>query len=292
MSNEGSQEIDTSGTSTTAPLQDSPESGEKDEGTVSTETQETEKKVEGEGEVKLTEKGTKLDPDPKSAVHQNLANANRRIQQMERVLGSPELLRKFAKESGMSLTEAKAEIKEAKDEVEDFTGENFQTAEDVASVLNQMRSGLTGELQSLKDENKRLMEGMKGMDSSRQAEKVANTMQQDITTIRGKYPELDPKSSEYDKDLEKEIGLLYHDLDFDPQSKSYRGSVSMASLADRVMKAAGRAKKKGSEQAQTDVVTKQAGKVVTPGKSPSKGTTESKDPGTAIAQKIAKTLGN
>lgn len=236
----------------------------------------------------LTEKGTKLDPNPQSAVHQQLANANRRIQQMETVMGDPKMLADYARQSGLTVAEAKAEIaEEKKEEIQEFTPENLQTAGDVAKALNAMQASN----QALAEENKQLRSGYEGITRSTQAQRVASTMERDITSVREKYPELDPKSQDYDKALETEIGELFSELDYDQQSGSYRGSVSLAKVTDRVMRAAGKAKKQGSKQAQTDVRVKKAGKVVTSSKGKA-SKSQSKDPSTAIAEKIQKALGN
>lgn len=261
-----------------------------------TEEDDSSSSTEEEGEdQEVTEKGTKLDKDPKSAVHQKLANAERQVKQMTQVLTNPELFRKYAEENGMTLKEAKAEIKEEiedeKDSIEEFKPEQFKTSEDVAKALNSVRSSAQKEIKALRDENKNLREGLTGISGERKSERINKFVTDGIAAVREKYPQLNPKSDDFDKELEGEIGALYEELDFDPRTKSFRGNVSLVKLTDRVMKAAGKAGKKASKKAQTDVKVKQAGKV-TSGKGKSTGTTESDDPGTAIGQKIARTLGN
>lgn len=257
------------------------------------EGQETDQDEEGDGETQYTDKGTKLDPNPQSAVHQQLANARRQIQQMEGILTNPSLLRRYAEQNGMTLAEAKADVKEQQDEVEDaiqeFTPDQFKTSGDVANALNSIRKETSKTIKELKAENQRLREGYKGINSSRELERVANNMERDIATVREKYPELNPSSPDFDKELEQSIGELYNELDFDPATQTFRGKVSIAKIADRVMSAAKRASKRGSRQAQTDVKVKQAGKV-TSGKGKSKGGDSTE--GLTIAQKIAKAYGN
>lgn len=247
---------------------------------------------EGEDEVEYTEKGTRKDPDPKSAVHQELANTRRQLQQAVGILQNPTLLKRYAEQNGMTLAEARADIKETKEDAEDtieeFTADQFKTPADVAKALNGIRQSTTKTIKELQAENKRLREGYSGINSSREAERIVNNMDRDITAVRSKYSVLNPKSPDFDKELEEEIGSLYHDLDFDPKTQRFMGRVSVLTIADRVMKAAGRARKRGSREAQTDVRVKQAGKV-TSGKGKSKGgSTE----GLTIAQKIAKAYGN
>lgn len=259
-----------------------------------TDTQETGSEGEDGGDqTQYTEKGTKLDPNPQSAVHQQLANAKRQIQQMEGILTNPNLLKRYAEQNGMTLAEAKADVKEQQDDVEDaiqeFSPDQFKTSGDVAKALNSIRQETTKTIKELKAENQRLREGYQGINSSRKLERVANNMERDITTVREKYPELNPGSPDFDKELEQSIGELYHELDFDPATQTFRGEVSIAKIADRVMKAAKRAGKQGSRKAQTDVKVKQAGKVTSgQGKSKSSGDTGN----LTIAQKIAKAYGN
>jgi hypothetical protein len=280
--NEGSVIEDTG----TFPVQDSSEESleVRDEGQPESQNEEDTPTSEGgEEDQQFTEKGTKLDPNPLSQAHQLLANERRVRQQYEQVLNSPELLKKYAQQYGMTLTEAKAEIKE---EAKSFTPDRFKTAQDVAEALNEVY----GDVRTLKEENQRLQGELRGLSGSRQVERVANTMKQDIDTIREKYPELNPKSPEFNKDLEREIGSLYQEVDFDPEAGVFRGKVSLAKLTDQVMKAASKAREQGSQKAQTDVKVKQAGRVVTSSKSTSSEVGESKDPSTAIAQRIAKAM--
>ena len=253
----------------------------------------------GEGEldengnpIVRTEKGTKLDPNPQSQVHQQLANERRIRENYERVLGDPEALRKYAKEAGMTLEEAKAEIK---DDAKKFSPDRFKTAQDIADVLNELQGGLETTIKEIKAENQRLRGELSGISSSRQVERVATTMQSDIGSIQEKYPQLNPKSPDYDPALEKEIGSFYHELDaVDPNdpSKGYRGQFSLAKITERFMRVRGEGAKRGSQQAQTTVKTKIAGKVVTSSRSDSKDTQVSSAPGTSIAQKVARALKN
>lgn len=277
-------------------LETSEDTGDEGMGGRSEEELEADDQEEEGEKPKLTAKGTKLDPDPLSAAHQELANERAKIRQYEQVLGDPEALKRYAAQSGLTLTEAKAEIKEEKKEAEKrFTADNFKTREDVANVLNELSEKHEKALSELREENQKLKGNLTGLSEGRRVEQIAAKMNDDISTIRKTYAELNPDSPDYDPDLEKEIGDFYHELDaVDPTdpTKGYQGKHSLAKVTERIMRAAGKAKKKGSEQAQTEVRVKQAGKVVTSGKGAATSSTESKDPGTAIAQKIARALGN
>lgn len=296
---EGSVEIDNGGLPTTTVGGDNQEEviETRDEGTDGEGDQGQSQDQGGEGgKPTLTEKGTKLDPDPLTAAHQLLANERQKIASYERVLGDPALLARYAKESGYTLAEAKAELKdEVKETKKLFTPDRFKTADDVATALNEMEERHEKSLQELREENKRLSQGYQGINADRQAERLYTATQNDLSTIRSNYPELNPKDPAYDAELEKEIGDFYVDLDaVDPRdlTKGFKGKISLATITDRVMKAAGKAKQKGSQQAQTDIKMKQSGKVVTSTKGTPSGAGESNDPGTTIAQRIARATGN
>jgi hypothetical protein len=276
--------------------------GEVNTGTSeATESKESEVKEtpvkEGEGEVKYTEKGTKLDPNPESAVHQELANAKRTIQQMTTVLKSPELLRRYAKESGMTLEEAKEEIKEKQEQVEEeFSAEKLQTGDDVARALNEIKKGYGKETQTLKETIKNLQSKLDGMSNQSRVEKAVSTLGNDISSVRGKYDQLDPKMDKdgkptnpnYNPELENHIGALYKKLDIDEQTGVPRGNVSLAEVADAVMIGVESARKAGSQEAQTVIKEKRAGRIVTTSKGVPESESEDEDAGTTIANRISK----
>lgn len=285
---EGSSEIDTGGLPTQT-VNDSPQEESEDEVVEQPETPEEETPKE-EGDAEYTEKGTRLDPNPQSRAYQELANERRQRLQYQQVLENPEALKRYAAQMGLTLAEAKAEIKEEQKAV--YTPDRFKTADDVANALNEMHTNHQKELEAIRAENESLKAGLTGFSQSRQVERIATTLSQDVSSVREKYPELNPKSPDYDPELEKEIGEMYHELDFDERTGGYKGAYSLAKLTDRVMRAAGKARQKGSQDAQTQIKVKQAGRVVTTSKGSNKPAGESTDPGTAIAQRIAKALGN
>jgi len=248
-----------------------------------TETSETSDQETTEAEPQLTNKGTKLDPNPQSAVHQELANERRKNQQYESVLSDPDMLKRYAKEAGITLTEAKAEIKE-----ELYSADKFKTADDIANALNELRTGFNTKSQTYEERIKRQEAELASLRGERTVERVATNMKSDIDAVREKYPELNPKRlDEYNEELEKGLGDLYHELDYDEKTERYRGNVSIARLAEKVMKAASSARKQGSQDAQTSVREKTAGKVVTSSKSSrSESSEEDLSPGAVIAQRM------
>lgn len=225
--------------------------------------------------VQYTDKGTKLDPNPQSALHQQLANERRMRQQYEKVLSDKEMFLKYAEQSGYTKQEAKEAAKEI------FSPDKFKTVEDVASAFNELSGKYAQEIESLKKQ-------LSGIDSERRVNQAATRLDLDIRSAKEKYPELNPKSPNYDLELDKEIFKLYSELDADPTTGNLRGEIPLMKVVDRVMRAAGRAKKAASKEAQTQVVTKQSGRVVTSQKSSSKEASDSDlSPADAISKRIA-----
>jgi len=292
--NEGSVEID-EGSLPTTTINDDSSQDETIENRDDTQGNQTtdDQGEQGEDQEQRTDKGTRLDPNPLNAAHQQLANANRLVKDYQDVLLNPDKLRKYAVASGLTLAEAKAEIKEEAKAL--YTPEMFDSKESLAGTLNKMQTGFQTELQALRDENKRLSEGFTGFSQSRHVERVASVMSQETTAVQEKYPELNSKKPEYDSALEEGIANLFTNLDaVDPKdlSQGFKGQHSLAELTDLVMGAAGKARAKGSQRAQTDIRVKQAGRVVTSSKNNSQEPESSKDAGTVIAQRIAKAMGN
>jgi hypothetical protein len=239
----------------------------------------------GEEQVQYTEKGTKLDPKPESAAYQQLANERRVRQQYEQVLRNPDLLKRYMQESGFSEAEIKQEQKKR------FSTEQIKDANDLVNVLNQITDDFDSKSKAYEQEIQNLKSNLTGMGRQREMESVTNKLQTEINQTAEKYPELNPKSSSYDPELEKAVASLYHEIDFDQQAGFYRGGHSILSVADKIMTAAKKAKARGSEEAQTSVRQKVAGKVVTSKKATGKSESQSEDPGTEIARRISKALG-
>ena len=292
---EGSVEVDTGSLPLAGSEEVSEETTTTSEESDQTEDQgETQDQAEDQGEEqKLTEKGTKLDPNPLSAAHQKLANAEATVKQYQKVLGDPDLLKRYASQMGLTLAEAKQEIKEEQKNV--FKPEQFTDAKALAETLNQMQSRFETEVEALRKENGQLKQGFSGFSETQKIERVATNMARDLEQVREKYPELNPKSPEYNRELEEEIGSFFLEVDgVNPEdaSQGFQGKHSLAKIAERFMRVGSKAKQQGSQRAQTDVKVKQAGKVVTSSKGGNNQVSESKDPATTIAQRIAKTFGN
>lgn len=238
---------------------------------------------EEQEEVQYTERGTKLDPDPLSAANQQLANERRVRQQYEQVLRDPQALRRYMEQSGFT------EKQIQKEEEKRFSPDQIKTAEDLTNVLNEMSSSFGEKTKAYEEKIRALENTIGGFGQARQVEAVAEKMRNDAETIRSKYSELDPNSSDYDPELDQAVTQLYHEMDYNPRTGSYAGRHSLATVADRFMTAAKKAQKKASKDAQTRVKERQAGKVVT-SKKPSSDSKTSSTPATEIARRINKAI--
>lgn len=250
----------------------------------------------GSGEPKFTDKGTKLDPNPQSAVHQELANERRLRLEMEKVLADPTKLRQFMEESGyeakpIAPVETKTEPKVAPElqQVLDLMNpDKLQTVGDYAAALKasfEYNQKLVADHQA-KVEN--LTKELSGLSVDRRVEAVANGIDKDISLVREKYPELDPSKPEFNPELEKEIGELFNELDYDAGAKMYLGKHSLAKITERFMRSAQALKKAGSLDAQKIIKEKRMGQSVSTGKSANDKGEENLSPGQVIAQRIAR----
>lgn len=250
----------------------------------------------GSSEPKLTDKGTKLDPNPQSAVHQELANERRVRLELEKVLTDPVKLREYMKESGyetptQTQTETKTEPKVAPElqQVLDLMNpDKLQTVGDYAAALKasfEYNQKLVNDHQTKVEA---LTKELSGLSVDRRVEAVANSIDKDISLVREKYPELDPSKPEFSPELEKEIGELFNELDYDASAKMYRGQHSLASIAERFMRTAGALKKAGSLDAQKIIKEKRMGQSVPTGKATAERGEENLSPGQVIAQRIAR----
>lgn len=240
---------------------------------------------EGE-EAKLTEKGTKLDPNPQSAVHQELANAKRASQDMARLLSDPQALNQYMKEKFGDEATKVAETPEAP---KVYKPEDFENLEDVATVVNKLQAESFEKTQALETTVKQLSTAVNSLLSTGKQQGIAYKIEQDVASLRN-VPELDPKSPEFIEGLETDIADMYHKLDFDEKTGSYSGQHSMAEIAKAMIEASKKAKAKGSEKAQTVVKDKTAGKVTTSPKVSEKADTDKLDPSSSIAEGISRTF--
>jgi hypothetical protein len=246
--------------------------------------QQTEEVVESEQtqeQPQLTEKGTKLDPNPLSAAHQLLANEKRERERLQQILENPELFNQYAQGRGYQAPQVQPKVEPKMQ----FSADKLQTAEDVVNALNTLQQQFDGSTSEYKETISKLQAEVNRLSEGRQLEHTAHTIESDISRARETHPELNPKSPEYNPEVEKRISSLYHRFDFDPQSKRYMGKVSIADIADDVLGTSQALKDSGRKEAQTIIKDKSMAKVVTSAK-PAQGVEEPTDAGAAIAQRI------
>jgi hypothetical protein len=233
----------------------------------------------------LTAKGTKLDPDPKSALHQQLANERRMREQYQQILNDPVLFERYAQQAGFTKAQAREAIEE---KIEEFTPESFQSAEDIAKAFNKVASIAF----AYKQEIAQLKDYLGSTEQIREQEALANRLQFEMSSAREAFPELDQKSPDYDQALVQDIVDEFRERGIDPQSQRLIKGQSFAKIAERLVKIARRAKGVGNEQAQKRVVEKTSGKIVTNKKSINNRVSESDmTPEQVIAERIKRVYG-
>lgn len=264
------------------------------------ETEEAETATDGSTETKkeeeseLTEKGTKLDPNPQSAIHQQFANEHKIRENYEKVLASPELLKKFAKEQyGIEFPQAKTDGSEGTEvpgeTIKEFKPEDFESLEDVARVVNGLQKTFGAERLQDKKEIEGLKQTVQSLLHSGKQQNIATNVAQEIRSLQS-LPELTKGNSEYIEGLEEEIVKEFERQDGDGNG-FYKGEHSLSEIATRFIEIAKKAKKSGSLEAQTIVKDKSKGKIVTSSETKEEIDTDKLDPGDSIALGIAKAFG-
>lgn len=198
-----------------------------------------------------TDKGTKLAPDPLSQANQLRANAERKLAQAIEIIDE---MKRNAQPPKPTIAEPEEFLDPSKIE----TVEDLQKfANSLKNTFEKRQADLEGKLQQTAQE--------------RANEKTDKYVMSQVETVQSKYPmfrEFNADGSanpEYDPELDKTLSNLYEELDFDPQSKSYRGKVSLLRLAESMVSMSKRGEGIGSQKAQTQVIDKRAGLIKTGG---------------------------
>lgn len=243
-----------------------------------------------EDKPKLTEKGTKLDPNPLSAAHQELANERRKSEQMARILSNPRMLSEYMKNQFGNGAAPQGDSKpEPKVEAKKYTSEDFENLEDVAKVVNELQSNFSGKTEQYEKKIEELSTTVNNLLQGGRANQVATSVNQDIATLQAEK-ELDPKSSDFVEGLEDRISNAYHKLDYDETTGGYRGNYRLADIGRDMIEAVRMGRKAGSQKTQTIVKNKTQGKVVTSPKVETEVTTDDMKPEDSIAAGISKTF--
>lgn len=258
-----------------------------------TETEETvDEAKKDEEEPELTEKGTKADPNPQSRVHQELANEKRIRGQMEQLLASPELLKKFMEDQYKVQVEIKDPTKPevVEEPVKEYKPEDFENLDDVANKFNEMQKSFV-EKDKAKDakieELNKIVSGL--VDGGKQTQ-LASKVTSDIDSLRTEK-EFDPKSPEFIEGLEEAISDEYFKRDYDQKTGKFKGEHSLAEIGKGFLQVARKARAKGSLNAQTIVKDKSKGKVVTSTETSTDVDTDSMSAENSIAEGVRKMFG-
>ncbi len=248
-------------------------------------TEETETKDTEEPE--LTEKGTRLDPNPQSALHQQLANEKRAKAQMEQVLSNPETLAKFAKQQyGIDIS-VKQETATQENQPKRYKAEDFSNLDDVAGKFNELQEGFEVKTKAYEDQIKQLGAVVSTLVDTGRETQLATTMEKDVSSLRN-VPELDAKSSDFIDGLESKIAAKYVQLDFDEQTGRFRGQTTLKAVADDFIEAIRLGRTSGSQRAQTIVKDKTEGRVRSSAPVKDEQDTSTMNPGDSIAAGIRK----
>ena len=245
---------------------------------------------------KLTDKGTKLDPNPQSAIHQELANAKSEMRKYQDFLQNPTAVKNYLasleEELGNKTGESKADIQgraEDEDLITDpskiITVEDFQSyAKFLKNDLNKAKEDLVKERNGIRQE------------ASDRA--INERVVSEIDTLQNKYSFLRPLNSDgtpnpdFDKDLEQEIADQYEEFDKDSKTGKYLGKTSILAIAERAIRIRKLGEATGSKRAQTTVLDKRQG-AIKAGGGKSGASDESKMTATQlIASRMNKARGN
>lgn len=238
-------------------------------------------------EEQLTEKGTKLDPNPLSAAHQQLANERKIRQQYEQLLSNPQLLSQYIK-SQYGSPVANQQVEEP--EIKEYKADDFESLDDVANVVNNLQKSFVEKTKSYEEKIMQLSNAVSLLTRSATQDKVASNIEREVIGLQG-IKELDPKSPEFIDGLEEEIVSLYHRLDFDENTGTYRGQYSIAEIGKSIVEAAKKARQAGSQKAQTIIKRKAEGRVTTSSKVEEETDDEKLSPEDSIAKGISQIFG-
>lgn len=229
---------------------------------------------EEDGNVKITDRGTKLASDPIQAANQLRANAEakvreyeKKIKEYEEFFSSPENVEAYLndmvgrKSSQMNNFQRDAAITDA--DIDKMI-DNADTAEDVRNALKGILTLTKGEIEKVKGE-------LQGLTIDTKVKEINANIANEIQSVQSKYPVLQKllpdgsENPEFDKDLDELIGKVFLKMDFDPQTRTFRGQTSLMEIADMFMKAAKISESRGSRKAQTIIKDKRLGRIISGG---------------------------
>lgn len=250
----------------------------------------------GDKKVEYTDKGTKKDPNPESAMHQELANARSAMKEYQELMSDPKALKRYIsnleEELGDETGESKADIKERAEEENLITDPSkIKTPEDFQSYVKFLTKDFTQAKEDLIKEKNAIRQ-----ESSERA--INERLVSEIDKLQNTYSFLNPTKADgtpnpdFDAELEKEISEQFDELDKDSKTGRYLGKVSITKIAERAIRIRKLGEATGSKNAHTNVLDKRHGAVKSGGTA-SGNSDESKMTATQIiASRIRNARGN
>lgn len=251
------------------------------------------------GKTKITDKGTKLDDNPIQAANQLRANAEAKAKKYEEFFSKPENVEAYLNDlrggkpaQGNESQGDTAKVTEITDADIEKMADSVQTSDDVKQVLKGIIALTRGEIQKVKGELQGLTTGAMVKETNANVAKEIQSVQSKYSVLQKTLPD-GSENPEFDKDLDETIGKMFLKMDFDPQTKTFKGQTSLMEVADMFMKAAKISESRGSRKAQTIIKDKRLGRVISGGTGTDNSEVdESKmSPSNTIASRIARLSG-
>ncbi len=225
----------------------------------------------GEGEeATTTDRGTKVAKEPDSQFYQQLKNENG---DMRRLLGDPKALKEYLRELEGTQAPAQGEADDFADLAEKVLDQNGQV--DIKKLAGYLDNRLMQKLdQAVKF----------SVNNQVRSAEVERTYHSDLGSIRTEHPELNPNNKDaYDPDLDQLVGERFI------AQGGMEGKVTLKQVVDKTYAYLKRGQDKGRQQAETQIIRKQAGAIPQP-KVPGNSTQadEEKSPEQLLAERVRK----
>jgi hypothetical protein len=212
------------------------------------------------GKPKVTDKGTKLDDNPMSALNQQLANANRKLGGYEQLLTNPVQLEAYLND--LKGKNGGNEKKEDEIDIASLDPSKLETVEDVQEFAAKLQKGFMQKVAKIEGN---LNQGAK----TQQIKELGQKIESEISEVMSTVPELretnpdGSKNPSFDPKLDKFIGDMYESIDLDKKTGMFKGSISFKYLASAVMAAVKYGESRAVKKAATTIIDKTHGRVIT-----------------------------
>lgn len=212
---------------------------------------------------KKTDKGTKLDPNPMSALNQEYKNALSKVGRYEAVLNNPVMLRQYLAElegeKGGNNNGGEEEI-----DISKLDTSKLETVEDIQEYAAKLQKGFQQKIAKIESQ---FTQGAQTQQIKDLGTKISN----EVTEVQNQIPELrelnadGSKNPSFDPKLDDFIGSLYEEFDLDPKTKFFRGQIGFKRLATAIMSAVKYGETRASKKAGTVIVDKTHGRIMDKG---------------------------